>query len=106
MANNLFALLTCLTLQSIVGNKYSLLLTLKKSAFCPQSVCIDHGSRNTQCLFCINFPLFVMETNYVHFVAADSLLRKHTNFVLQSVCDSCQLRYSRPLFNVVPDAYH
>jgi len=77
MTNNLFKLLTCLTLQSIVGNKYYLLLTFKMPAFCPQSVCIDYGSHNTQCLFLINLPLFVMETNYAHSVAADSFLCLH-----------------------------
>jgi len=85
MTNNLFALLTCLTLQSIVGNKYYLLLTFKMSTFCPQSVCIGCGSHSTQCLFRINRPLFVMETNYAHSMAADSFLCMHTNFVLRSV---------------------
>jgi len=85
MTNNSFARLTCFTLQSIVGNKYYLLLTFKRSAFCPQSVCIDCGSHNTQCVFRINLPLFVMETKYAHSVTADSFLCMHTNFVLRCV---------------------
>jgi len=85
MTNNLFALLTCLNLHSIVSNKYYLLLTFKMSTFCPQSVCIECGSHSTQCLFRISLPLFVMETNYAYSVAADSFLCMHRNFVLRSV---------------------
>jgi len=48
-------------------------------------VCIDYGSHNTQCLLRINLPLFVMETNYAHSVAADSFLCMHTNFVPLSI---------------------
>ena len=38
-----------------------------------------------QYLFRINLPLFVMETNYAHSVAADSFLCMYMNFVLLSV---------------------
>lgn len=77
--------MTSLTLQSIVGNKYYLHLTFNMSVFCPQSVCIDCGPHNMQCLFRINLPLFVIETNYAHTAAAESFFCMHTNFVLRSV---------------------